>query len=54
MGIVEQCLLQLNNEKRRWRKMALILSVLSLIVALFTVGNLRMTGVTIANSATCG
>ena len=54
MGIVEQCLLQLNNEKRRWRKMALILSVLSLIVALFTVWNLRMTGVTIANSATCG
>jgi hypothetical protein len=34
--------------------MALILTVLSLIVALFTVWNLRMTGVTIANSATCG
>ena len=54
MGIVEQCLLQLNSEKRRWRKMVLILTALSLVVALFTVWNLRMTGVTIANSATCG
>ena len=54
MGIVEQCLLQLNNEKRRWRKMVIILTALSIIVALFTVWNLRMTGVTIANDATCG
>ena len=54
MGIVEQCLLQLNNEKRRWRKAVIVLTALSLIVALFTVWNLRMTGITIANSATCG
>ena len=54
MGIVEQYLLQLNTEKRRWRQAAAILSALSLIVALATVWNLRMTGVTIANSASCG
>ena len=54
MNITEQCLLQLNNAKRRWRKMVIILTVLSLLVALFTLWNLRMTGVTIANSATCG
>ena len=54
MGIVEQCLLQLNKEKRRWRKAVVILTALSLVVALFTVWNLRMTGITIANSATCG
>ena len=54
MGIVEQYLLQLNTEKRRWRKTASVLTVLSLVVALATVWNLRMTGVTIANSASCG
>ena len=54
MGIVEQYLLQLNTEKRRWRHAVSILTVLSLVVALVTVWNLRMTGVTIANSASCG
>ena len=54
MGIVEQYLLQLNTEKRRWRRSVSILTVLSLVVALVTVWNLRVTGVTIANSASCG
>ena len=54
MGIVEQCLLQLNNEKRRWRKTVAVLTALSVVVALFTVWNLRMTGITIANGAACG
>lgn len=54
MGIVEQYLLQLNTEKRRWRQAVSILTVLSLVVALVTAWNLRMTGVTIANSASCG
>ena len=54
MSFIEQYLLQLNNEKRRWRRAVVILTALSLIVALVTVWNLRMTGVTIANSATCG
>ena len=54
MGIVEQYLLQLNTEKRRWRRAAAILAVLSLFVATGVSWNLRMTGVTIANGATCG
>ena len=54
MGIVEQYLLQLNTEKRRWFRAVVILIALSLIVALVTVWNLRMTGITIANGATCG
>ena len=54
MGIVEQFLLQLNTEKRRWRRAAAILVVLSLFVATGVSWNLRMTGVTIANGATCG
>ena len=54
MGIVEQYLLQLNTEKRRWRRAVAILTALSLIVALVTTWNLRMTGITIANSAGCG
>ena len=54
MGIVEQYLLQLNTEKRRWRQAVSILTALSLIVALVTGWSLRMTGVTIANSASCG
>ena len=54
MGVVEQYLLQLNTEKRRWRRAVTVLTLLSLIVALVTVWNLRMTGVTIANSASCG
>ena len=54
MSFIEQYLLQLNTEKRRWRRAAAILTALSLIVALVTAWNLRMTGVTIANSASCG
>ena len=54
MSFIEQYLLQLNTEKRRWRCAVAILTALSLLVALATVWNLRMTGVTIANSATCG
>ena len=54
MSIVEQYLLQLNTEKHRWRRAVVILSALSLIVALVTVWNLRLTGITIANSASCG
>ena len=54
MSFIEQYLLQLNTEKRRWRRAVVILSALSLIVALVTVWNLRMTGVTIANGASCG
>ena len=54
MSFIEQYLLQLNTEKRRWRRAVVILTGLSLIVALVTVWNLRMTGVTIANSASCG
>ena len=54
MGIVEQYLLQLNTEKRRLLRAVLILTALSLIVALVTVWNLRMIGITVANGATCG
>ena len=54
MSFVEQYLLQLNTEKRRWRCAVAILPALSLLVALATIWSLRMTGVTIANSATCG
>ncbi len=54
MSFIEQYLLQLNTEKRRWRYAVVILTFLSLIVAFFTIWNLRMTGVTIANAATCG
>ena len=54
MSFVEQFLLQLNTEKRRWWRAVLILTALSLVVALVTVWNLRMTGITIANGASCG
>ena len=54
MSFIEQYLLQLNTEKRRWRRAVAALTALSLIVALVTTWNLRMTGVTIANSAGCG
>ena len=54
MSFIEQYLLQLNTGKRRWRRTVAILTALSLIVALVTVWNLRMTGITIANSAFCG
>lgn len=54
MSFIEQYLLQLNIKKIRWRKAVFILTALSLVVALVTIWNLRMTGVTIANSASCG
>ena len=54
MRFIEQYLLQLNTEKRRWRRAVAALTALSLIVALVTTWNLRMTGITIANSAGCG
>ena len=54
MNFIKQYMSQLNTEKRRWRRAVVILTVLSLIVALVTVWSLRMTGVTIANSASCG
>ena len=54
MSIIEQYLLQLNTEKRQWHRAVIILTALSLIVALVTVWNLRMTGITIANGAACG
>ena len=53
MSFVEQYLLQLNIRKRRWRRAVAILSALSLLVALVTTWNLRMTGITIANGAEC-
>lgn len=54
MGTVERYLLQLKNEKRQWRQAAMILSILSLFVVVGVSWNLRMTGITIANGATCG
>ena len=54
MGIVEQYLLQLKNEKRRWRRATAILAVLSLLVATGVSWNLRMTGITLVNDACCG
>ena len=54
MGFIEHYMLQLNTEKRRWWRAVIILSALSLVVALVTVWNLRMTGLTIVNSASCG
>ena len=54
MGIVEQYLLQLKIEKRRWRHTVAILTVLSLLVAVGVSWNLRMTGITLANGAGCG
>ena len=54
MGIVEHYLVQLNIEKRRWRRTTAILTVLSLLVAAGVSWNLRMTAVTLANDACCG
>ena len=54
MGIVEQFLLQLKIEKRRWRRATAVLTVLSLLVAVGVSWNLRMTAITLANDACCG
>ena len=54
MGIVEQYLLQLKTEKRRLRRTAVVLTALSLLVAIGVSWNLRMTGITLVNDACCG
>ncbi len=54
MSIVEQYLLKLKTEKRRWWRAVAILIALSFLVALATSWNLRLTGITIANGAACG
>ena len=54
MGIVEQLVLQLNTRKRRWWRAATVLTALSILVATGVAWNLRMTGITMANDATCG
>ncbi len=54
MGTVEQYLLQLKIEKRRWRRATAVLTVLSLLVAVGVSWNLRMTGITLVNDACCG
>ena len=53
MRIIEQYLLQLNKEKRRFARAAAILTVLSFLVVVGVSWNLRITAVTIANGATC-
>lgn len=54
MRIVERCLSQFHIEKRRRQRMASVLFVLSLFVAIGVSWNLRLTGITIANEAFCG
>ena len=54
MGIVEQYLLQLKTEKRRWRRAAAVLTALSILVVASVSWNLRMTGITLVNDACCG
>ena len=54
MGIVEQYLLQLNTKKQRFRRSAVFLTVLSILVVLTVSWNLRQTGITLANDACCG
>ena len=54
MNFVQQYLLQLNTEKRRWQRAVIVLTALSILVAFVTVWNLRLTGITQANSASCG
>lgn len=53
MRIVDQYLEELKTEKRRQRRNITILTVLSFFVVLSVSWNLRLTGVTIANEATC-
>ena len=54
MGIVEQYLLQLNTSKQRFRRSVALLTVLSFLVVLTVSWNLRQTGITLANDASCG
>ena len=54
MGIVEQYLLQLKKEKRRLRRAAAVLTMLSILVVAGVSWNLRMTGITLVNDACCG
>ena len=54
MGIVERYLQQLNNERKRIKRSAAKLALLSLIVVIGVSWNLRITGITMANNACCG
>ena len=54
MRIVERCLSQFHIEKRRRQRMASVLFVLSLFIAIGVSWNLRLTGITMANEAFCG
>ena len=54
MRIVERCLSQFHIEKRRRQRMASVLFVLSLFVAIGISWNLRLTGITMANETFCG
>lgn len=54
MKTVEQYLLQLEANRKKVHKTVSILSVLSLFVVTAVFWNLRLTGITIANSAMCG
>ena len=54
MGIVEQFVQQLNKKKQRFRRTVTVLTVLSLVVMMTVTWNLRQTGITLANDASCG
>ena len=54
MGIVEQYLLKLNTKKMRFFYAVLFLSLMSILVVFAVLWNLRQTGITLANDASCG
>ena len=54
MGIVEQFVIQLNKKKQRFRRAVTVLTLLSLVVMMTVTWNLRQTGITLANDASCG
>ena len=54
MTVIERYLSQLNSEKQRFIRYTSILTVLSLLVVAAVAWNLRITGVTLANDASCG
>ena len=53
MGFVNQYLEGIKTKKRQLRRNISILTALSFLVILAVSWNLRLTGVTIANGATC-
>lgn len=53
MRVVEKYFVQYKKKKKRWRYSVTILTVLSSLVVFFISWNLRLTGITIANGATC-